>query len=121
MIYLNTRVNIADNSGGKVGECIKVLNSKYGKARLSGLIVVAIKKATINKKVKLHDVRTGVVVRIKKYVRRSNGTRIAFGDNAIILIDKRDNPYGTCLFGPVASELVVNKYNKIVFMCSSII
>ncbi len=121
MIYLNTKVNIADNSGGKVGECIKVLNSKFGKARLSSLIVVAVKKATNNKKIKLHDVRIGVVIRMKKYVRRRSGTRIAFGDNAIILIDKRDNPYGSRLFGPVASELVVKKYNKIVFMCSSIL
>ncbi len=121
MIYLNTRVNIADNSGGKIGECIKVLNTKYGKARLSSLVVVAIKKASTNKKIKLHDVCIGVVIRMKKFVRRKSGARIAFGDNAIILIDKRDNPYGSRLFGPVASELVMKKYNKIVFMCSSII
>jgi large subunit ribosomal protein L14 len=121
MIYLNTRVTITDNSGGKIGECIKVLGSKYGKAYLSSLIIVAIKKAATNKKVRLHDVRIGVVVRMSRITRRQNGTSISFGDNAVILIDKRDNPVGSRLFGPVASELVLKKYSKIVFMSSSII
>lgn len=123
MIYLNTKLIISDNSGGKIGECIKVLRSKYGNAHLSSLVILVIKKASTNpnKKIKLHDIRTGVVVRMSKITRRFNNIIIKFEDNAAILIDKRNNPLGSRIFGPIANELVIKKYNKIVFMASSII
>jgi large subunit ribosomal protein L14 len=123
MVYLNTKLIISDNSGGKLGECIKVLKSKYGCAYLSSLVVLVIKKASTNpdKKVKLHDIRIGVIIRMAKITRRFNDITIKFEDNAAILIDKRDNPLGSRIFGPVANELVLKKYNKIVFMASSII
>lgn len=121
MIYIKTRVNITDNSGGKIGECIKVLRSKYGRASIGNTIVVAIKKAQLNKKVRLHEVRFGVIVRMAKRIRRKNGTTVTFGDNAIIILDKRDDLQGNRVFGPIASELVINKYNKVVFLASTII
>jgi large subunit ribosomal protein L14 len=123
MVYINTKLIISDNSGGKLGECIKVLRSRYGRAHLSSLVVLVIKKASTdpNKKVKLHDIRIGIVIRMSKITRRFNDITIKFEDNAVILIDKRDNPLGSRIFGPVANELVSKKYNKIVFMASSII
>ncbi len=121
MIYLNTRVVITDNTGGRIGECIKVLGSRYGRAFLSSLIILTVKKSTNLKKVKTHDIRIGIVVRMCRRTRRQNGTTISFGDNAVVLLDKRENPLGNRLFGPIASELVIKKYNKIVFMSSSLI
>jgi large subunit ribosomal protein L14 len=121
MIYIKTKLNITDNSGGKIGECIKVLGSKYGRAFLGDIVVLSIKKALLNKKVKLHEVRFGVVVRMTRRTRRKNGTTISFADNAVIILDKRDDLEGNRLSGPVASELVVNKYNKLIFLAPSVI
>jgi large subunit ribosomal protein L14 len=121
MIFIKTKVNITDNSGGKLGECIKVIGSKYGSAFLSDLIVLSVKKALPNKKVRLHEVRMGVVVRMARRTRRTTGITISFSDNAIIILDKRDDLQGNRIFGPIASELVTSKYNKLIFLAPSVV
>lgn len=121
MIFIKTKVNIADNSGGKVGECIRVLRSKFESASLSDFIIVAIKKAINDKKVKLHDVKIGIVVRLGKKTLRKNGIIISFSDNAIVLLDKRNDLAGNRITGPIASELITNKYNKVIFLAPSVI
>jgi large subunit ribosomal protein L14 len=121
MIYIKTKLFITDNSGGKLGECIKILGSRYGKGFLADLVVLSVKKALPNKKVKLHDVRMGVVVRMSKRTMRKNGITISFADNAIVVLDKRDDPQGNRIFGPIASELVTSKYNKLIFLAPSVV
>jgi len=121
MIFIKTKVNITDNSGGKLGECIRVFGSKYENAFLSDSIVIAVKKAIAKKKVKLHDVRIGIIVRMGRKTYRQNGITINFSDNAVVLLDKRNDLAANRIFGPVASELITNKYNKIIFLAPSII
>ncbi|MDF2698975.1 MAG: ribosomal protein [Haloplasmataceae bacterium] len=121
MIFVKTKLFITDNSGGKLAECIKVLGSKYGSAFLSDLIIFSIKKAVAKKKVRVHDVRMGIVVRMARRTLRNNGITISFVDNAVIVLDKRDEPQGNRIFGPIASELVTSKYNKVIFMAPSVI
>jgi large subunit ribosomal protein L14 len=121
MIFIKTKVKITDNSGGKLGECIKILGSKYGKGFLSDLIVLSVKKALPNKKVKIHDVRMGVIVRMSRRTLRKNGVSVSFSDNAIVVLDKRDDPQGNRIFGPIASELVISKYNKLIFLAPSVV
>ena len=121
MIYIKTKLFITDNSGGKLGECIKILGSKFGKAFLADSVVFSVKKALPNKKVSSHEVRIGVVVRMSRRTIRKDGISISFGDNAIIVLDKRDDLQGNRIFGPIASELVTCKYNKIVFLAPSVV
>ena len=80
-----------------------------------------IKDHVRRKKVKLHDVRTGIIVRMGRKTYRKNGITINFSDNAVVLIDKRNDIAGNRIFGPIASELINNKYNKIIFLAPSVI
>lgn len=121
MVFIKTKVNITDNSGGKLGECIRVLRSKYENAFLSDFIILSVKKAITNKKVKVHDVRIGIVVRMGRKTYRKNGITVSFSDNAVVLLDKRNDIAGNRIFGPIASELVTNKYNKVIFLAPSVI
>ena len=122
MIQAQTIVNIADNSGAKKAQCIKVLGgtrSKY--ASLGDVIVVAIKSATPGGKIKKGTVERAVIVRVSKEVRRQDGSYIRFEDNAAVIIDDKHEPKGTRIFGPVARELREHAFTKIISLAPEVI
>ncbi len=122
MIGVKTRFLITDNSGGKQAECIKVLKKKYQHAKVGDFIVVAIKKVKMRKKmkVKMHDVRFGIIVRTKKNIRRYNGIFVSFEDNAMVLLDKNLNPIGNRINGPLSYEVREKKLMKLILVAPSI-
>ncbi len=113
MIQLRTVLDVADNSGAKVVQCIKVLGgSRRRYARVGDIIVVAIKEVEPNGNFKKGEVTKAVVVRTRKEIRRSNGSYIKFDSNAAVLIGDNKELIGTRIFGPVARELRARKYMK---------
>ncbi len=115
MIQMQSMLAVADNSGARKVQCIKVLgDSKRRYAGLGDVIVCSVKEAMPNGSVKKGDVVRCVVVRVKKEVRREDGSYIKFDQNAAVLIDANGAPRGTRIFGPVARELREKKYMKIV-------
>ena len=115
MIQVQTILNVADNSGARKVMCIKVLGgSRRRYAGLGDVIICAVKEAIPNAQVKKGDVVRCVVVRVKKEVRRKDGSYIKFDENAAVLINEDGTPRGTRIFGPVARELRDKKYMRIV-------
>ena len=115
MIQVQTNLDVADNSGAKRVSVIKVLGgSKRRYASLGDLIIVSVKEAMPNSKVKKGDVMTAVIVRTKKEVGRPDGSYIRFDNNSAVLLNKNLEPIGTRIFGPVARELRQRNYMKIV-------
>ena len=122
MIQTETRLDVADNSGAKEVLCIKVLGgSKRRYARVGDIIVASVKEALPNGKVKKGDVVRAVVVRQSKEVMRNDGTAIRFDNNAAVIIDKRNEPVGTRIFGPVARELRAKSFMKIVSLAPEVL
>ncbi len=122
MIQTETRLNVADNSGAKEVCCIKVLGgSKRRYASIGDIIVVSVKEAIPNAKVKKGDVLKAVVVRTKKEIRRQDGSYIRFDDNSAVLIGGGKEPIGTRIFGPVARELRAKKFMKIVSLAPEVL
>ena len=122
MIQAQTMLVVADNSGAKKAMCIKVRGgSKRKYASLGDVIVVAIKSATPNSKIKKGTVERGVIVRTHKEVRRADGSYIRFADNAIVMIDEKGEPKATRIFGPVARELREHHYMKIVSLAPEVL
>lgn len=122
MIQLQTKLTIADNSGGKKAMCIKVLGGTRRKyASVGDIIVVAIKSATPGAKVKKGTVEKAVIVRTSKEVRRADGSYIRFQDNAAVIIDDRMEPKGSRIFGPVARELREKHFTKIVSLAPEVL
>lgn len=114
MIQMQTRLKVADNSGAKEVQCIKVLGgSKRRVASVGDIIVVSIKSAMPKSKVKKGDVAKAVIVRTKKQIRRADGSYIGFDDNSAVLINANKEPIGTRIFGPVARELRGKSFVKI--------
>ena len=115
MVQAETRLKVADNSGAKTVQCFKVLGgSKKRYASVGDLIVVAVKSSTPGGMVKKGEVARAVVVRVKKEVRRRDGSYIRFDDNAAVILDAQNEPKGTRIFGPVARELREGGYMKII-------
>lgn len=115
MIQPQTLLNVADNTGAKKVMCIKVLGgSKRKYAGIGDLIVVAVKSAAVKGVVKNHTVQRAVVVRIKKNIRRKDGSYLRFDDNACVIVNNDGLPKGTRVFGPIARELRVRGYQKII-------
>ena len=122
MIQMQSRLEVADNSGAKKVQCIKVLGgSKRRYASIGDIIVVSVKEAIPNGKVKKGEVRKAVVVRTSKEVSRPDGTYIRFDDNAAVLIDAQGQPLGTRIFGPVARELRARQYMKIISLAPEVL
>ncbi|MDA1209055.1 MAG: 50S ribosomal protein L14 [bacterium] len=122
MIQVQTILNVADNTGAKTAMCIKVLGgSRRRYARIGDIIVVAIKTATPRGTVKKKTVERAVVVRTKKPTRRKDGSGIRFDDNACVIITKEKVPKGTRVFGPVARELRLAGYQKIVSLAPDVL
>jgi large subunit ribosomal protein L14 len=122
MVQAETKLTVADNSGAKVLYCIKVLGgSRRRYASIGDVIVVAIKEAIPNAKVKKGDVLKAVVVRTKKEIRRPDGSYIRFDDNSAVLIDAQKEPIGTRIFGPVARELRGKRFMKIISLAPEVL
>jgi len=122
MIQTETRLSVADNSGAKQVYCIKVLGgSKRRYASVGDIIVVSVKEAIPNSKVKKGDVVKAVVVRTKQAIRRVDGTLIRFDDNSAVLINAQREPIGTRIFGPVARELRAHRFMKIISLAPEVI
>ncbi len=122
MIQMQTYLDVADNSGAKKAMCIKVLGGSHRRyAHVGDVIVVAIKKAIPNSEVKQKAVTKAVIVRTASPIRREDGSTVRFDTNAIVLLDKDENPVGTRVFGPVARELRGKKFMKIVSLAPEVV
>ncbi|WP_461210861.1 50S ribosomal protein L14 [Desulfocurvus sp. DL9XJH121] len=122
MIQVESKLDVADNSGAKKVSCIKVLGgSKRRYASVGDIIVVAVKEAMPHSKVKKGDVMQAVVVRTKKEVGRPDGSYIKFDTNSAVLLNKSMEPVGTRIFGPVARELRARNFMKIVSLAPEVL
>jgi large subunit ribosomal protein L14 len=122
MIQMQSNLDVADNSGAKRVQCIKVLGgSKRRTAGVGDVIVVSIKEAQPRTKVKKGDVHRAVIVRTRKEVRRQDGTVIRFDSNAAVLVNKNEEPIGTRIFGPVVRELRSKGFMKIISLAPEVL
>ena len=122
MIQVETMLNVADNSGAKRVQCIRVLGGTRRRyARVGNIITVAVKDAIPNSNVKKGSVVKAVVVRTKKEFSRKDGTAIRFSDNAAVIINEAAEPIGTRIFGPVARELREKKFMRIVSLAPEVL
>ena len=122
MIQMQSNLDIADNSGARKIQCIKVLGgSKRRFASIGDIIIVSIKDAIPRGKVKKGEVLKAVVVRTKKDFRRNDGTTIRFDGNAAVLLDKQEEPIATRIFGPVTRELRTKKFMKIISLAPEVL
>lgn len=122
MIQKESDLEVADNTGAKRIRCIRVLkgsNARY--AGIGDLLIGVVKDALPNMPVKQHEVVTCVVVRTKKTLSRNDGSKIRFDENAVVIIDKQNNPRGTRVFGPVARELREKQFMKIVSLAPEVL
>lgn len=122
MIQMQSRLDVADNSGAREVQCIKVLGgSKRRTASVGDVIVVSVKDAIPKGRVKKGDVHRAVIVRTAKEVRRPDGTSIRFDRNAAVIINKQGEPVGTRIFGPVTRELRAQKFMKIISLAPEVL
>jgi len=122
MIQMQTQLDVADNSGARRVQCIKVLGgSKRKTASVGDVIVVSVKEAIPRGRVKKGDVHRAVIVRPAKEIRRNDGTAIRFDRNAAVLINKQGEPIGTRIFGPVTRELRARKFMKIISLAPEVL
>ena len=121
MIYPQTMLTVADNTGAKKIMCIRVLggNRKYGK--IGDTIIGVVKEAIPNMPIKKSDVIRAVIVRTSKTIRRADGMYIRFDDNAAVIINTENNPRGTRVFGPVAREIRDKNFTKIISLANEIV
>ena len=122
MIQMQTNLDVADNSGARRVQCIKVLGgSKRRYASVGDVIVVSVKEAIPRGRVKKGDVRKAVVVRTAKEVRREDGTAIRFDSNAAVMLSNTNEPIGTRIFGPVVRELRSKSFMKIISLAPEVL
>ncbi|MDG2298567.1 MAG: 50S ribosomal protein L14 [Planktomarina sp.] len=122
MIQMQTNLDVADNSGARRVQCIKVLGgSKRKYASVGDVIVVSVKEAIPRGRVKKGDVRKAVVVRTSKEVRREDGTAIRFDRNAAVILNNTNEPIGTRIFGPVVRELRSKNFMKIISLAPEVL
>ena len=122
MIQQESKLKVADNTGAKVIQCIRVVGGTGRRyARLGDTIIVSVKKAIPGGVVKKGEISKAVIVRSKKEVRRSDGSYIRFDENAAVLIDNQKEPKGTRVFGPVARELREKRFMKILSLAPEVL
>ncbi len=122
MIQLRSMLEVADNSGAKRVQCVKVLGGSHRKyARLGDVVVVSVKEALPDSNIKKGSVTKAVVVRTKREARRPDGSYIRFDQNAVVLINPQGEPVGTRIFGPVARELRWKDYMKIISLAPEVL
>jgi large subunit ribosomal protein L14 len=122
MIKVETMLDVADNSGAKKVLCFRILGgSKRKSATVGDVVVVSVKEAVPESKVKKGDVHRAVIVRTKKEVRRADGSYIRFDNNAAVIINEAREPVGTRIFGPIARELRGKNFMKIVSLAPEVL
>jgi len=122
MVQLRSMLEVADNSGAKRVQCIKVLGGSHKRyARLGDIIVVSVKEALPDSNIKKGTVTKAVVVRTKKEQRRLDGSYIRFDQNAVVIINAEGEPVGTRIFGPVARELRWKEFTKIISLAPEVL
>ncbi len=122
MIQMQTRLNVADNTGAKEVMCIKVLGGTHKRtAGLGDIVVCSVKSVIPGSDIKKKSVVRGVIVRCRKPTRRNDGSYVRFDNNAIVIIDNDKNPRGTRIFGAVARELRDRSFMKIVSLASEVV
>ena len=122
MIQMQTKLDVADNSGAKLVQCIKVLGgSKRRTASVGDVVVVSVKEAIPRGRVKKGEVLKAVIVRTKKEIRRQDGSAIRFDSNSAVLVNPQGEPIGTRIFGPVTRELRNKNLMKIVSLAPEVI
>ena len=122
MIQMQSRLEVADNSGAKIVECIKVLGgSKRMSANIGDIIVVAVKDALPGAKVKKGDVKKAVIVRTKYSIQREDGSTVRFDKNSVVILANDGGPVGTRIFGPVARELRNANFTKICSLAPEVV
>lgn len=122
MIQMQSNLEVADNSGAKRVQCIKVLGGSHRKsASVGDVIVVSVKDAIPRGKVKKGEVHRAVIVRTKSAVKRQDGTAIRFDTNAAVLLNKQNEPIGTRIFGPVVRELRSRQFMKIISLAPEVL
>ncbi len=122
MIQMQTFLDVADNTGAKLVQCIKVLGGTHRRyAGLGDVIVVSVKKAIPGSEIKAGTVVKGVIVRVKKNTRRTDGSYVRFDQNALVIVDGENNPRGTRIFGAVARELRERNFMKIISLAQEVV
>ena len=122
MIQMQTLLDVADNTGAKRAQCIKVLGGTHRRyATLGDVVVATVKKALPGSEVKTGTIVKGVVVRVRKNTRREDGSYVRFDRNALVIIDADNNPTGTRIFGAVARELRERNFMKIVSLAQEVV
>lgn len=122
MIQQQTLLNVADNSGAKLLQCIKVLGGTHARyAYVGDIIVCSVKEVLPGSNIKKGSVVRAVIVRTKYPVRREDGSYIRFDENAAVILDKQNNPVGTRIFGPVAKELREKDFMKIISLAPEVL
>ena len=122
MIQVQTNLKVADNTGAKEIQCIKVLGgSRRRYAQIGDIIVAAVKKAEPRREVKRHQIVKAVIVRQKKNYRRKDGTYIRFDENAAVILDSKKEPRGNRIFGPIPKEIKDKGYDKIANLAPELI
>lgn len=121
MIYPQTILTVADNTGAKKVMCIRVLGGGKKYAKIGDPIIAVVKEAIPNMPIKRSDIVRAIVVRTKKTIRRSDGMYIRFDDNAAVIVNAENNPRGTRLFGPVAREIRDKNFAKIVSLAPEVL
>ena len=121
MIYPQTMLTVADNTGAKKVMCIRVLGGNKKYAKIGDSIIAVVKEAIPNMPIKRSDIVRAIVVRTKKTIRRQDGMYIRFDDNAAVIVNTDNNPRGTRVFGPVAREIRDQNFSKIVSLAPEVL
>jgi large subunit ribosomal protein L14 len=122
MIQMQTMLDVADNTGAKRAQCIKVLGGTHRRyAGLGDVIVASIKRSIPGSEVKPGTIVRGVIVRVRKNTRREDGSYVRFDHNAMVIVDAENNPKGTRIFGAVARELRESNFMKIVSLAQEVV
>jgi len=121
MIYPQTILTVADNTGAKKVMCIQILGGNKKYAKIGDNIIAVVKEALPNMPIKRSDIVRAIIVRTKKTIRRSDGMFIRFDDNAAVIVNNDNNPRGTRVFGPVAREIRDKNFSKIVSLAPEVL
>jgi len=121
MIYPQTILTVADNTGAKKVMCIRILGGNKKYAEIGDTIIAVVKEAIPNMPIKRSDIIRAIVVRTKKTIRRQDGMYIRFDDNAVVIVNMDNNPRGTRVFGPVAREIRDRNFSKIVSLAPEVL
>lgn len=121
MIYPQTILTVADNTGAKKVMCIRILGGNKKYAKIGDTIIAVVKEAIPNMPIKRSNIVRAIIVRTKKSIRRQDGMYIRFDDNAVVIVNAEQNPRGTRVFGPVSREIRDKRYSKIVSLAPEVL